>query len=171
MPEPGKTSTRRKAVSAPTREDRGARKRDLLNEIAFLTDEQDAMKAEIDSRKQELLLLMSQDGDRAFECENVAGASFLQRRSFEVHDAKALAKLFSREQLAEQVKVTAAFYDAAEREGYRVAQAITVGVSESLSVARAKTKNAKSIRSAHIKEARERAEAKIAEHRANLKRF
>jgi len=147
------------------------RKHELLGEIALLTDEQDAIKEEISVRKDELLLLMSKDGDRAVERENVAGASFMQRRSFKVTNPKNLAKMFTREQLAEQVKVTAAFFDAAQREGYQIDGAVTVGVSESLTVSRAKTKDAKNIRKAHIKEARERAQAKVVEYRKTLKRF
>jgi L-serine deaminase len=168
---PSGTSQRRKKVKAPTREDRDSRKRELLDEIAFLTDEQDAVKKEINKRKDELLLLMSQDGDRALEKENVAGASFTQRRSFQINDTKKLSQMFTREQLAEHVKITAAFYDAAQREGYRIETAVTVGVSESLTVSRAKTKDAKKIRQTHIEEARKATEAKVAEFRKQLKQF
>jgi hypothetical protein len=165
------SSTRHKKAQAPTKADRDERKRELLGEIAFLTDEQDALKAEIDARKEELLLLMSQDGDRALEREGVASSSFTQRRSFEVHNPKLLAKMFSKEQLAEHTRITAAFYEAAEREGYRIGDAVTVGFSESLTVSRAKTKEAKKIREAHINEARERTRKKVAELRKQLKQF
>ena len=168
---PSDTSARRKQVKAPTRADRDARKQELLAEIAFLTDEQDAIKAETNKRKEELLLLMSQDGDRSLARENVADAAFTQRRAFQVTNAKKLAQMFTREQLAEHAKVTAAFYDAAEREGYRIGDAVTVGVSESLTVSRAKTKDAKAIRKTHIEEARRVTETKVAAFRQQLKRF
>ena len=163
-----KPKRRRKA---PTREDRDREKRELLEEIAHLTDQQDAIKSAIAVRKDRLLLLMHQDGDRSVEAENVAAASFTRRRSFKLKDTTALARMFTKEQLVEHVRVTAAFYDAAIDQGYRIDMAVTMGEDESLTVSRAKTKEAKKIRDACIAESRKVAEAKLAEYREKLKAF
>jgi len=160
-----------KTVAVPTRESRDVEKRALLGEIALLTDQQDALKEEISLRKEKLLLLMAHDGDRSIEAEGIGTASFKRRRSFAVKDTTALAKLFPANVLAENVRITAAFYDAAEREGYRIKDAVTQGEDESLTVARARTKEAKKFREAHITEARSKAESAVAAYRKQLKQF
>ena len=165
------TKPARRRRKAPTREDRDGEKRALIGEIALLTDQQDALKAEIALRKDKLLLLMSQDGDRSIEAVGIGAAGFTHRRSFAIKDSSMLVKLFPAKVLAENVNVTAAFYDAAKREGYRIEDAVTVGADESLSVTRAKTKAAKQMREGHIAEARKKAEGAVAAFRKQLKQF
>lgn len=162
---------RRNDATVPTRDDRDGEKRALLGEIALLTDQQDALKEEIAHRKDKLLLLMSQDGDRSVEADGIGTAGFQRRRSFKVKDATLLSTMFPGKILAENIKITAALYDAAEREGYRIAEAVTQGEDESLTVTRARTKEAKKMREAHITEARKKAEHAVAAYRNQLKQF
>jgi len=167
----GKTSSRQPPTSPLSREDRDHEKRALLGEIALLTDQQDALKEEIKTRKEKLLLLMEQDGDRSIEAEGVGTASFTRRRSFKVHNGAMLVKLFPAAVLAENVKVTAAFYDGALREGYRIAEAVTQGEDENLNVTRARTAKAKEFRKTHIAEAAAKAQKAVAAYRKQLKQF
>lgn len=166
-----KAGRRRRTTKPPTREERDAEKRALIGEVALLTDNQDAIKQEIALRKEKLLLLMAQDGDRTVEAKGVGSAGFQRRRSFAVKDASMLAKLFPAVVLAENIRITAAFYDAAEREGYRIADAVTQGEDEGLTVSRARTKAAKQMREGHIAEARKKAEHAVAAYRKQLKQF
>ena len=172
MTETGNASRRRRRPAAvPTKEDRDVEKRALLGEIALLTGHQDALKTEIALRKEKLLLLMAQDGDRSVELSGIASASFTRRRSFKVKDAAMLVKLFPPAVLAENVKVTAAFYDAAMREGYRIGDAVTQGEDENLSVTPSRSKESKQFRDMHITEARKKAEHAVSEYRKHLKQF
>jgi len=89
------------------------------------------------------------------------GAAFTRRRSFKVHDRDRLAELMPPKQLAALVKVTADVYDAAEREGLPLDEAVTVGLSESLTVSRARTKAAGERRKQYIEESKRQAEQRI----------
>jgi len=157
--------------AAKGREHRDFEKRALIGEMALLTDQMDALKLEVETRKEKLLLLMGQDGDRNIEAEGIGTAGFTRRRSFAIKNAKLIAKMFSKRVLAENINMTAALYDAAVREGYRITEAVTQGEDENLTVARARDKESKKYRDAHIAEARKKAEQAIAAFRKQLKQF
>lgn len=132
----------------------------LLTEHAVLKDRRDAIDEMIEVRKERILLLMSESG--MSRVKNDAGeASFMRRRSFKVHDKDRLAELMSPRQLAALVRVTADVYDAAEREGIPLDEAVTVGQSESLTISRSRTKAANEARKHYIEESKRQAEQRI----------
>ena len=132
----------------------------LLTEHAVLKDRRDAIDDMIEVRKDRILLLMSEAGLGRYK--NDAGeASFTRRRTFKIHDQARLVELMSPAQLASLARVTADVYDAAAREGIPLDEAVTVGISESLTVARARTKAANDIRKQYIEESKRQAEQRI----------
>jgi len=140
----------------------------LINEYAIIKDRRDALDEMLEVRKDRILLVMSEIGARKHKCD--AGAtSFTRRRSFKVHDIDKLAKLLPKRQLAALAKMTADTYDAAKAEGIPLDEAVTVGQSESLTVSRAKTKEANKRRATYIDESRKQAEARIEAIRKQLR--
>jgi hypothetical protein len=132
----------------------------LLAEYSSLKDSRDAIDSMLEVRKERLLMLMSETGLGRYAGQS-AVASFTRRRSFKVHDSNRLSELLSVGQLAALAKVTADVYDACEREGVAIDEAVTVGHGESLTVARSRTKEEKERRKAHIEESKRQAEKRI----------
>lgn len=132
----------------------------LLTEHSVLKDRRDAIDEMITVRKERILMLMSEAGMGKFKCDD-GEAAFTRRRSFKVHDRDRLSELMPPKQLAALVKITADVYDAAEREGLPLDEAVTVGLSESLTVSRARTKAAGERRKQYIEESKRQAEQRI----------
>jgi len=140
----------------------------LINEYAIIKDRRDALDDMLEARKDRILMVMSEAGARKHKC--AAGAtSFTRRRSFLIHDIDKLTKLLPKRQLAALARMTADTYDAAKAEGIPLDEAVTVGQSESLTVSRAKTKEANKRRMAYIEESRKQAEARIEAIREQLR--
>lgn len=150
----------KKKKPASTQEDHEAQIEQLLTEYATLKDNRDAIDTMLEQRKERLLMLMSESGIGKFKGKS-GEASFTRRRSFKVHDTNRLAELMSHAQLASLAKITADVYDAAEREDIPLNEAVTVGISESLTVSRASTKEAKERRKRHIEESKRQAEKRV----------
>jgi hypothetical protein len=140
----------------------------LIQEYAVIKDRRDALDDMLDVRKERILLVMSETGARKHKC-GAGATSFTKRRSFKVHDAKKLASLLPKTQLAALARVTADVYDAAVAEGIKIDKAVTVGQSESLTVKRASTKEANERRSKYINESRKQAEQRIEAIRKQLR--
>lgn len=132
----------------------------LLTEHSVLKDRRDAIDGMIDVRKERLLLLMSEAGIGRYKGKS-GEVSFTRRRSFKVTDSDKLVELMSPRQLASLVRVTADVYDAAMREDIALDEAVTVGRSESLTVSRSRTKEAKDRRKKYIEESKRQAETRI----------
>jgi hypothetical protein len=154
-----KKKTTKKKVK-PSLDERELELSRLLTEHSVLKDRRDAIDEMIDVRKERILMLMSESGMGRYKSAN-GEASFTCRRSFRVHDRDRLAELMSPKQLASLVRITADVYDAADREGVPLDEAVTVGQSESLTISRARTKDAQELRKKYIEESKRQAEQRI----------
>jgi len=163
------TKNTKKPKPADGEEDpRTAELTDLLHEHAVIKDRIDALAEMATVRKNRILMIMNELGVGRHEC--AAGhASFTRRRSFKVHDPARLSELMTKTQLASNCKITADVYDACVAEEVAIDEAVTVGRSESLSVSRATTKDAKKRREGYINESKRQAEERISALRAQLR--
>lgn len=142
------------------RDDREVELERLLTEHAVLKDRRDAIDEMLEVRKGRINMLMSEVGLGKYKSD-AGEASFSRRRSFKVKDRDRLAELMTPRQLAALARVTADVYDAAEREGIPLDEAVTVGHSESLTISRARTKTAREARKHYIEESKKQAEQRI----------
>lgn len=105
----------------------------LIAEVVILQSRGKAIKELIDQRKARLLTLMNHDGDLKRKTTE-GSATKGERRKFVIHDRARLRELFSEDVLAEQIKVDAAFYDAAIKAKVAIDEAVTVEPDESFKV-------------------------------------
>jgi hypothetical protein len=169
VPETKKADQSQDKASAEdaARLERDREKMQLLQELALLETQAEALDGMQKDRKQRLKLLMAGDGESARSAED-AEASFGQRRSFEVTNPEGLVMLFDTPKdaalvLAQNFKPSATFVDGLTQAGKKIQGIITVGLDETFSVSRTKTKAAKEKQRKLIEESRKTAEARIAE--------
>lgn len=112
---------------------RAEEKADLLAQLSILDARKKAVERLIEDRKAKLYLLMKQDGDLKRQTPE-ATATRSSRRKFVIFDRSRLAELFPAAVLLEQVKVDAAFYDAAKKAKVSIDDAVTVESDESFKV-------------------------------------
>jgi hypothetical protein len=166
MPETKKAAETDKASAEDAaRLERDREKMTLLSEIAFLDTQKEVLDGLIEYRKERLKLLMGNDGESA-RSNDEADASFSTRRSFQVANPEGLVLLFdtpakAAEILAQNFKPTATFVDSLTEAGKKVDGIITVGLSETFIVARAKTRAAKERQRQIVDESKKAAEERI----------
>lgn len=147
--------------------ERQKEKHNLLIQIAILEDRKEAIGSIIDDRKARLQSLMMEDGERKITfSENSAG--FTVRRSFKVVDHAKLAKLFSRDVLAEHFHPTAAFVEAAEKTNVNLTGVINTGSTSSFSFQRPQSAEAVKARERFIEQTKREAEDTVARLTAKI---
>jgi len=149
------------AVKKPATDDRSVELRQNITEHCLIKDRIDALEKMLDVRKKRIHILMEDIGLSKVDAE-AGSAAFTERRSFTVVDPSRLAKLFDRETLAANVRITADVYDAAIGAKIKIDKAVRVGLSPSLSVTRARSKQAREQRKQYIAESKAQAEKRIA---------
>jgi hypothetical protein len=166
------TTKTKPAADAPSAEDvqkaeRAAEKLRLIDEMAILDLRKDAIEEARDEKKKRLMVLMSEDGDRKLTSE-WGDAQFKTKRLFKVHDPSALLRLFPAKTLeevalflAERFKPTAEFADGVIAAGLDLTSAVTVGLDESMTVERARTKAAKAKQKQIIEQTRREAQENV----------
>lgn len=153
-------ATKKAELSDPSEETLLDELRQQIDEFCLIKDRMDALENLLEPRKKRIRLLMEDLGLSRAEADG-GNSSFTERRSFEIVDAERLSELFDAHTLAANVKITADVYDAAKAEGIKIDEAVRVGRNPSLSVSRARSKQAKERRKQYIAESREQAEKRI----------
>jgi hypothetical protein len=155
--------------------ERDARKQAIIDEIALLDTRKEWFDEAGKQKREELRLLMSEDGDPKLVTE-MGEAGFSQHREFKVHTPKALLDLFPNKTLeekalylAEKFKPTADFVDGATEAGLNVASAITIGYDERFKVERSRGKEAKAKRAQILEQTKAEYEFKKKQAAAEIK--
>ena len=145
------------------------RKQTLIDELCWISLRIKALKAEAETRRSELHLLMSQDGDGAIR-SGWGRAKFTDNRYVEVLDKDKVLEVFGLENVLKHFKPTMALIEACKREGKEIKGVVNVGVSRDLKVSQKEDKEAKKRKSEFIESSRADFEAQLEEYRKNLRR-
>ena len=136
------------------------RKHLLIAEICIYRDRIAALSALMDERKAALRLLMKAGGDRK-RTTDLGTATFYTQATFEVHDRKQLAKMFSKETLVEAFKPYSDFVKAAQKQKLPIEKAVTIGADERFKVERPRTERAREMQDSVIEETKRETEARV----------